>query len=58
MKHESWDNIDSYPVGVDVEAKQVLWWDADNGIHCVNNFTIAEDGSVEFSPMPEQSFEE
>jgi len=40
-----------------INGNKVLWYDSDNDAYCINTFEILEDGSVEFSPMPVESFE-
>lgn len=44
------------PVAIDVEKKEVLYYDADNRYYCINTFEIVGT-EVEFSPMPIQSFD-
>lgn len=58
MAEKLWpDDMMCKPLGVDVEKKEVLYYDEDNQLYCINTFEIIGN-KVEFSPMPQQSFEE
>ncbi len=39
-----------------IDGDEVLWYDGDERLYCINKFVI-ENGEVEFSPMPQQSFQ-
>jgi len=39
-----------------VDKDEVLWYYGDEKMYCINKFAI-DNGEVEFSPMPHQSFQ-